>query len=542
MNRGRYVQFAVLAGVLALSVGVKQPAFAAAIQGAPEGWDAVDIKNPKTPGSTTVTGTGAEAVWTVTGVGDDIWGTGDQFHFAHTTLPGDGGITARILSQTGGHNDGWAKTGVELRESLDPGSLMSSWHYTNGNNMEGGFRTVAKKEPGNGTGSTGRNLAAGPIWLRNQRKGQEYQLLISDDGVRWRLVKSQVVPIDASKPILAGLEATQHGGTVPVVATFDNVSVSADLIQPSAAGPVRAEAFPGNGRVLITFGAVDGATGYSVYRREATQPASAAVKLNSAATKNSWFIDDKAVNGTTYVYTVRGIVKGASGNVETLDSPENQVLPMAPIGNAGFQAYYWGAPLPATITLADNVLTIRASGSDIWDVADRGVFLAAPVAGDYTLTTKVLEIPLAEAPNTSNNVKAGPMIRDGVGPSDRYAFLFATSGRGILWERRADFRRGGVGTATNVGEGGKGNFTHANVTYPVWLRLVKAGATVTAHASNDGTTFAQVDKAQDFTLITPVTYAGIAVSSGNGAGYGVAKFDASGAGAIQITPNAPPAP
>lgn len=532
------MSLAVLAGVLALSVGVKQPAFAAAIPGAPEGWDAVDIKNPKTPGSTTVSGTGAAAVWTVTGTGDDIWGTGDQFQFAHTALPGDGGITARILSQTGGHNDGWAKTGVQLRESLDPGSLMSSWHYTSGNNMEGGFRIKAKTEPGNGTGSTGRNLSGGPIWLRNQRKGQDYQLLMSDDGVRWRLMKNFTVPIDAAKGILAGLEATQHGGTVPVVATFDNVSVSADVILPSPAGPTRAEAFPGDGRVLVTFSAVDTATGYNVYRREASQSPLAAVKLNSTATKNGWFIDDKATNGTTFVYSVRAVVKGA----ETLDSPEIQILPMPPIGNAGVRAYYWGTPPPASVALDGNVLTIRASGLDIWDVADRGVFVAAPVAGDYTVTTKVLEKPLAEAPNTSNNVKAGPMIREGVGASDRYAFLFATSGRGILWERRVDFRRGGPGTATNVGEGGKGNFTDAAVTYPVWLRLVKTGAVVTAQASNDGTTYAQVDKTQDFNLISPVTYAGIAMSSGNATGYGTAKFDASGGGAIQITPNAPPAP
>ena len=51
-------------------------------------------------GSTTVnaplSGSPADMIWTVTGTGGDVWGATDPgFQFAHTTLTGDGGITAR---------------------------------------------------------------------------------------------------------------------------------------------------------------------------------------------------------------------------------------------------------------------------------------------------------------------------------------------------------------------------------------------------------------------------------------------------------------
>lgn len=163
------------------------------------------------------------------------------------------------------------------------------------------------------------------------------------------------------------------------------------------------------------------------------------------------------------------------------------------------------------------------------------------MTGDYSVTTRVLEKPIAVAPHSHNNVKAGPMIREGVGPSDRYSFLFATAGRGILFEGRADFRRGGAGTASNLSDaaGGKGPYAPATVTYPVTLRLTKTGTSVAGFVSNDGTNFTQIGKPMELAL---VTYAGIAMSSNSRVGYGEARFDASGAGAIQITPAAPPAP
>lgn len=283
----------------------------------PSGWAAHDIGSPGTAGSTRVEGSGATPKWTIAGRGQDIWGSADQFQFASTPLPaGDGGITARLLSQRGGNSDGWAKTGLQIRESTEPGALMSSWHYTNGHNFEGAGRIQPKDTPvSSGASGVGPSLTEGPIFMRNQRKGRTYQHLLSRDGKNWFLMGQIEIPIDPSKPALAGLEATMQGGSTPVVAVFDNVSVSAEVVSscPFVPAPARVQAFPGTGKVLLTFSAVPNAAGYNVYRRQREQPADQAVRVNPKPTENSWLIDDgqgKGLpNGAPLVYSVRAVVK-----------------------------------------------------------------------------------------------------------------------------------------------------------------------------------------------------------------------------------------
>src|SRR5918999_259224 len=105
MNQKRFLL--PLAAALLLAAGIMPTA----ADPPPEGWQAQDIGAPEPPGKTEVEGTGAEAKWTVTGTGADIWGSADQFQFASRELPGDGGVTARLLSLEGGRADGLAKAG-----------------------------------------------------------------------------------------------------------------------------------------------------------------------------------------------------------------------------------------------------------------------------------------------------------------------------------------------------------------------------------------------------------------------------------------------
>src|SRR5262249_5403954 len=129
MQQGRYVSLAVLAGILAFTAGPAKRVYATATATLPTGWTAEDVAKtkPKPAGTTTVDvpsgGSAADTVWTVTGTGGDVWDAQDAgFQFAHTTLTGDGGITARLLTQTGGADTDWSKTGTMLRETNDPGS------------------------------------------------------------------------------------------------------------------------------------------------------------------------------------------------------------------------------------------------------------------------------------------------------------------------------------------------------------------------------------------------------------------------------------
>jgi hypothetical protein len=318
------------------------------------------------------------------------------------------------------------------------------------------------------------------------------------------------------------------GGVLALTAGLAGTARAAEL----STTPVGVQVLPGTGRVLVTFGTVPKATGYNIYRREATfdTPGTAA-KVNTDPVPYAWFIDDGGgqglPNGTNYYYSVKAVIGGAEGPA----SGEALGMPQVPIGD-GFMLYYLdnGPPaaapiLPTKLTLdtATDTLTIESTGADIWDNQDRGGFLARPVTGDYSITVKVLEKPQPVEPNTSNNVKIGPMIRDTLFIGSRYAYLHTTSARGVLWERRTGWN----GTGTN---NGSNPVSDEDTKYPLWLRLTKEGAVISASQSNDGVTFTQEGDettTEDYERMNDLTFAGIAFISSNADGKGLIKVGAS---------------
>jgi hypothetical protein len=518
--------------VLALTASVLCPARASDLPGWP-GWKNEDIGGPD-PGSTVVQGTGPSAKWTVTGHGADIWGTADQFQFAYTTLPGDGGITARLLAQEGGHDDGWAKTGTMLRESTDPGSRMAMMPYNNGPayKFQPGYRLVADTQPTDlGLGSTtGRRLEnGGPIYIRTQRHGQVYQNLLSDDGKSWRLITSVTMEIPANTPILAGLCACAHGGDKPVVVTFDSVSVTADVVTPAPAGPGAVQASPGSGAVLLTFRTVPNALGYNIYRQGPDDKAP--VRVNAESTTYSWFVDlgpdgKGLTSGVSYRYTVRALVKNAAGEViESLDSQVVLAEPQAPIP-PGFYSYDLGTQTPGSTRLENNVLTITASGRGIQDESDGIRFVAIPIFADATVNAKILEKPAAGAGNTAP-VKAGVMLRESLDPGSPSGAVLATTDKGVIFQWRRGFRMT-VNDRLNDDPGiGSAQGTSVDDTkYPQFLRIARVGQNISGFQSGDGTNYTPIGDAVSFPILTLPTYAGLAVTAGSEGKEGTAKFDA----------------
>jgi hypothetical protein len=95
----------------------------------PVNWNCADIGAPATTGGQSVNGT----TWTVQGAGGDIWGTSDQFHYLWQGLTTDGSVSAQVTSQT--NTSPWAKTGVMIRQSTDPGSAFYAALVTPGNGI-----------------------------------------------------------------------------------------------------------------------------------------------------------------------------------------------------------------------------------------------------------------------------------------------------------------------------------------------------------------------------------------------------------------------
>jgi hypothetical protein len=303
----------------------------------------------------------------------------------------------------------------------------------------------------------------------------------------------------------------------------------AGAIRPAAAqGPSKApsyvQAFPNAGAALVTWGAVLGATSYNLYRYEMGQTPEKAMRANLQPNTLTWFIDlgpeGKGLpNGKPLFYSVKAVLQDGS---EGPASPTATVTPQEPV-LGGFFYHTIGTLNPGSVTVADNVLTIRGSGADIWDDQDDQTFLAVPVAGDYMITAKLLEKPTIDAGDESDYGKIGLQIKYDLTKGAPYALIFASVNRDpeILYERRLGFLGG------DPGNGGAGGTSLDETTFPVWLRLIKKENTIAALQSFDGKTFTGLGDPVDFGRMPLVTYVGITATAHKDGAYVIGKFDAS---------------
>jgi hypothetical protein len=120
-----------------------------------------------------------------------------------------------------------------------------------------------------------------------------------------------------------------------------------------------------------------------------------------------------------------------------------------------------------------GVFTVCGAGADIWDTADAFQYVSQPYFADGQIVARVTGVE-----NTDPFAKAGVMVRDDSGPfaaSDVANVMLAVRPAGDV-ELTA---RTSTGAATTLVA------TSAH-DLPVWLRLTRAGATVTGSISADG--------------------------------------------------------
>lgn len=196
------------------AISVAIAAAAPATTPLPSGWAHADI------GATSIAGdaTQTSGLFSVTGSGADIWGTADAFHYAYTTLNGDGTIVARVTSiQQGIH--AWVKAGVMIRESLTPGSAHALMLGSASKGMAFQRRATAS---GLSTNTSGTASAA-PRWVKLQRNGNLFSAYESADGVTWILVGSDTIEMGTT--VYVGLAVTSHNTGATATCTFDNVVI-----------------------------------------------------------------------------------------------------------------------------------------------------------------------------------------------------------------------------------------------------------------------------------------------------------------------------
>jgi hypothetical protein len=181
--------------------------------GLPPGWKNQDIGSPGVPGSAAInTNTGA---WAVNGGGADIWGTADQFHFAHRDFSGDGTMLARVtgVAATGQY----PKAGIMFRQSTN---ANASYAFVFLGLSSAGFET--RDGAGAASVSVGSSDDTPPAWVKLTRTGNSFSGYASADGQTWRLLGTRTIALPAV--LKAGLAVSAGNDAALNPATMDNVT------------------------------------------------------------------------------------------------------------------------------------------------------------------------------------------------------------------------------------------------------------------------------------------------------------------------------
>jgi regulation of enolase protein 1 (concanavalin A-like superfamily) len=179
----------------------------------PAGWADSDVGSVSFPGSASY----KNGLFTVTGSGADIWGSADAFHYATTSLNGDGTIVARVATMQ--NVDAWTKAGVMIRETQNAGSAHAFMLVSAGKGV-----AFQRRDVTDGTSvSTAGSASTAPHWVRLTRSGNTFTAYESSDGTSWMQVGTDTIPM--AQMVYVGLAVTSHNTSASATCTFDNVSI-----------------------------------------------------------------------------------------------------------------------------------------------------------------------------------------------------------------------------------------------------------------------------------------------------------------------------
>ena len=176
--------------------------------------------NPGTVGSFAE---GPVGTYTMTASGADIWNESDEFHYAYKTLTGIGTMVAKVESID--NTNAWAKAGVMIRETLDPGSVHATMVVTPGNGVS------FQRRPMTDAASTSANSATGgsefaPYWIKIERdQSGNFKAYSSTNGSAWTMLGTPE-NIQMGSNVYIGLAVTSHDAALTCQAIFSNVTTT----------------------------------------------------------------------------------------------------------------------------------------------------------------------------------------------------------------------------------------------------------------------------------------------------------------------------
>jgi regulation of enolase protein 1 (concanavalin A-like superfamily) len=284
---------------------------------------------------------------------------------------------------------------------------------------------------------------------------------------------------------------------VPWARLAGGIAIAAALAAGAASAampPDQVEYLPRDGAAIIVWSGVTNATGYNVYQQVVKDPAqepTAPVKVNATPMTVTSLLVQNLQNGTAYHFTVTAIVDGQETEAGGPTLAEGNggrvaVVPQKPLKLGANELYGLniGTDWPGSYSVdANGVITMKASGRDIYGSGDGFYFLAVPVKGDVTVTARVVSGPTQVSGDDGGWEQGGPMIRESLDAEARMTIMAVMRTNPLQYKRRME-----QATTPDVSEGDRGD----NTNRPVWLRLVRKGDSFTAFYSNDGADYKQV--------------------------------------------------
>jgi N-acetylneuraminic acid mutarotase len=302
-------------------------------------WTDGDIGSVGLPGSAVPNANGSVAV---TGSGADIWNDTDAFNFDSQVMTGNGTIVAQVTAQS--NPNGWAKSGVMFRETLDSDSRYVLLALTPGNGVTLQARTATHVTPTVSIAAPGKT----GVWLELVRNGSVFSGYVSNNDSTWNLVGSVTIPMVNN--VRAGLAVTAHNNAKTCTATFSNIAITptgttASAWSDGAAGAMarwESESFTYNNELYV-FG------GYT----DRTLDATTECDVYNPAT-NSWSeVTTMPMGAITHaaVTVVGDTVYLAGGNIGAFASAKSATATAA-VYTYDLTTGVWGsvASLPAPVT------------------------------------------------------------------------------------------------------------------------------------------------------------------------------------------------
>jgi len=170
---------------------------------------------------------GPVGTYTMTAEGADIWGTADEFHYAFKTLNGSGSMQAQALSVQ--NTNAWAKAGIMIRETLEPGSKFAWVFISPGNGCRFQARPTANADAvgDDSVVSTAQTAITAPYWIKFERDAiSNFRGYYSSDGVTWQPMTWNAQNIPMAQTVYIGLALTSHSAGVVCEAKFSDVTSS----------------------------------------------------------------------------------------------------------------------------------------------------------------------------------------------------------------------------------------------------------------------------------------------------------------------------